>query len=333
MNLVVVDRNAQPEGWMYYTQPGIISEPMGNGQSLSLTAGDANHCDNMSLLRIVRGLFDKVGGTKEKVNLLIVCHATTDELLIRLTDKSKAELTPKNLQLLTFWGEQLNDNKLRAQSLGISREDLEEILDYTAILREDQNIGHLAIRACRLGQNFEAIQQFIELFGCQSISVPIQKDAYSAFLCKGFFKPSEIDAAIARLKSVLGNDAPQVFEKVIAGKTQRLLWYIERREHSRFKLYTLPESLEVYQAFLNERIHVASMRSRAALNQPAYFHALSDGERKFFFQPDPKFTNNLKYYDPSAKPAVITPAVAEQRKGVVVRAREKWQHRRRWFSN
>jgi hypothetical protein len=90
VNVVIVDRVAQPEGWQYYTQGGVVVEPLGNGEAIRVNPGEVHYCDNMSLLQIFRGLFDLVGGTSTKVNVLVVCHANTEELLIRISDRSKA---------------------------------------------------------------------------------------------------------------------------------------------------------------------------------------------------------------------------------------------------
>jgi hypothetical protein len=238
-------------------------------------------------------------------------------------------LTPSNLQLLTYWGEQLHDNKLRASYIGVPLQDLEEILDYSTILREDKNIDHLALRCCRLGQNFEVITEFCELFGCQSISVPLLKDSYSAFVYKGDFKPAEIDSSIAIIQKTLGADAAQVYEKKIGGKNQRLLWYIELRGTSRFKVYTLPESKEVFQSFIREQVLIPEMYKTVSPGNPVLFHALSDGRRSFYFQPNRLFTTNLKYYSPNYRAPAEPRSTPEKRRGILMRLRERWHRNRR----
>lgn len=327
-NIVVVDQVAQPEGWTYYNQTGTIVEPLGNGQCMRFTAKDVYPVNGtMNLYSLLYGIFQQLEGTGDQANVLIVCHANTEELLIKVTDKENSpDLTPMALQQLTYWGELLGDKRLRASAIGITVDELDDILDYAAIIREDKLVKHFAIRACRLGQNTEVLNQFTQLLGCESISVPLQKDAYAAFFHKSSFTPDEIDASIALVDKTLGDGATQIYERREGLRKERLIWYMTRLEHSRFKVTCVSQSLEIYQDFLREVVLVPEMLRPITTGVPVPFHALSDGIRQLIFQPDPRFSANLKYFNPS-QPFSGPPLTEEAKKSLRERIRNRWQNR------
>jgi hypothetical protein len=329
-NFVIVDTAAQPAGWNYYTQQGVIIEPLGNGQSLHLTASDARAVSGLTLMNIVRGVFEEMVGTGEQCNVLVVCHANTEDLLIPVSPDSSVQLTPETMQMLTFWGEQLQNNRLRAEALGITVEEMQVLLDMCAIIREDKLIQHLAIRACRLGQNFQCILQFIEILGCQSVSVPLVKDAYSAFTFNSPVTSEEMDKAISLVENTLGPGAAHVYSDRHRLRKERLMWYLQLLEGSRFKTVTIAESQRVFEDFLQEKVSMPGRLVSVAPQKPVWFHALSDGRRNLVFQPDPQFAASIKYYNPAAPAG---PAIApETKKTMRERIRERLKNRKKVFA-
>jgi hypothetical protein len=329
-NFVIVDTAAQPAGWNYYTQQGSIIEPLGNGQSLHLTASDARAVSGLTLMNIVRGVFEELVGTGEQCNLVVVCHANTEDLLIPVSPGSSVQLTPETMQMLTFWGEQLHNDRLRAEALGISEVELRELLDMCAIIREDKLIQHLAIRACRLGQNFQCILQFIEILGCQSISVPLVKDAYSAFTFNAPVTSEEMDKAIKLVDSTLSPGAAHVYSDRHRLRKERLMWYLQLGSGSRFTTVTIAESQRVFEDFLQEKVLMPGRSVSVVPQKPVWFHALSDGRRSLVFQPDPRFSASIKYYNPSVPAG---PAIApEKKKNMRERIRERLKNRQRVFA-
>jgi hypothetical protein len=140
--------------------------PLASGQSLGLTGSVLENvpftlqylCD--SILR-----YCKAGD-----NIAIACHGNNHSVGIR--PKLGLWLDCAAIDLIAI------PDEFKAQRLGMDKEP------YMALYRSLEKVrnlglGHIALRACRIGQSRRFLKKFAMLLGADSISAPVTKTMYS----------------------------------------------------------------------------------------------------------------------------------------------------------
>jgi hypothetical protein len=180
MATIFIDRGAHPHAADWY-QTG-LSEPSGNG--LALAAGDVLALPGMTIDGVLTEILrrGRSGG-----DVTLVCHARDMGLAIRLVGGGAVRARSDAIGLLA------SDREVTIDGLSApARTDTEvaPILMMSpaqvAALREKMNgvralrLRHVALRGCNVGTWSDALGNYCDFFGCQSLSGPTLRDTYGA---------------------------------------------------------------------------------------------------------------------------------------------------------
>lgn len=182
MAVILIDRGAHPHAadW-YQSRP---SEPSGNG--LTLTADDVVA---LPLITIDAVLTEILRRGRSGADVMLVCHARETGLAIRLISGGAVRARYDAIGFLASDHETASDGiPAPACPASAAAPILMMSESQVTALREKMNrvralrLRHVALRGCNVGSWSNALGNYREFFGCQSLSGPTLRDTYGVIL-------------------------------------------------------------------------------------------------------------------------------------------------------
>jgi hypothetical protein len=206
-----------------------------------------------------------------------------------------------------------------------STKTFKELCEWLSIIRE-MNLGHIALRACNLGQNGVGfLDEIRKLFRCRMVSGPIIKDAYVNW------NPNNVAPNIEHFESIIHD--PRYARMTVWGTSPNRMAIQTTQTASQaanheFSLESLAESPTAIQAFLQDQFPSTKVpQYRPGMTVP--IHGLYHKGAIIF--PNSEYYGKLMLTSPACAefslPMYIPPE-AQFKPGLLARVRSRIQSRR-----
>ncbi len=237
--------------------------------------------ESFTLLNLVRNMDGRV---KFGDDLLIACHGNRHSISLR----PGAGLWLDNAAIEMM----LNPSSDQAAIMNLSKADYIDMITQIEKIRA-LKIDHIALRACRIGNDRKFLTNFAKLFGARSISAPLTRTMYAIPVYFG----AETDKTGEHLfRSTYMNyfDIPLRYmpqKKTVLG-TRRIA-------HSSFKAGFWIEKRDIFRQFLIENMpdHTTPSPAQEKLEEPTPIHAfcVPGNSNKYYFPKDPRYGQSLAF--------------------------------------
>ena len=250
--IAYIDRAAHKSAEAYYNWADVEPITFGGTVIDLLQVSSTYGLHGLTFFDVMHNIGTSLGQGEGAV---LVGHGNDHALLLPLSKKTTQKLTRKTVTTLNNYlsGADKRTAVQVAGSVDIrikSKTTFLDLCDWIEVVRE-RNLGHVALRACNLGQSGVGFLEELKiLFNCKMVSGPMIKDAYISW------NPNNVAHSLEDFEKVIKD--PKFRHMVVWGTTpnrvaiQTSQSASQAADHS-FSIESLAESSTAIQAFLDEQ--------------------------------------------------------------------------------
>jgi hypothetical protein len=275
---VICDKAGLPQSPDYYTMFGTI--PVSKSESIKVDGKVGHIGENPFTLRnLVYAILLRASYGND---LCIVCHGNRDR--VGILTKGESWLHHYELNVL-------NRNDPSDHGVfGMEKTAYANLLDDLGKVRALQ-LNHIAIRACRVGQDRQFLKKFGYLFGANSVSAPTLKTAY--------LKPRYYGVTNPEHRKIFNTAFPKTFEvPVSTPATAKVILGAYQYSKTQFKAGVAADADSTLRQFYSDNFPGSPTPTKKQLDDSAEgfpMHGLCvQGEtNRFYFPKDPRYVSHL----------------------------------------
>ena len=213
-------------------------------------------------------------------DLCVVCHGSRDRLGI--FTKGESWLHHKELDLL------IRQDPHDFESFGMNQAAYQKLLDNLATVRK-LNINHLAIRACRIGNDRQYLKKLAFVLGANSVSAPTLKTAY--------LKPRLYGVTNDTQRKMFTTAFPIAFDVPLSSNAKVTLGSYELSK-TQFKAGIAADAEATLGQFYRDNFPGTATPTRKQLEDgtegfPMHGLCVPGNSHKFYFPKDPRYVSHL----------------------------------------
>jgi hypothetical protein len=274
-SVAFLDTKAHPSSDDHYAWYHLDVKKSGYPKPTWVPVSRVHACPNMNLHQLLTKMQNHLCFNED---VLLCCHGTFKTLSIPFVAGGKYKVDPESVK---YFLSKKPASKEDAAVLGISLKQLGEIKEMLAWVHM-RKIGHLAIRACNLGQNELLLEAIKKLFKADSLSAPTKRDAFCPFRPRVARSAKEFDGFVRKHPSAI----------VTGYAGQRMAVDVTYGAHS-FGMDGMGETEDAVNGWIGEKFSPYLPKWKAG--QPIYIHALYT--KPLSYPRDPDYGSNIHYFE------------------------------------
>lgn len=284
-----------PEIWLaaaYYQTFRFV--PISHGSYVCAGRVYINETQKFTMFNLVNAMESRV---KTGDDLLIACHGNRHAISLR--PGTGLWLDNAAIEMM------LNPDSSQAAKFGMSKDDYISMITKLEKIQK-LRIDHIALRACRIGNDRKFLQNFGRLFGARSVSAPTLRTMYSKPVYFGSETTGKKGEHMFRTMYMNYFDVPLRWmpqKKTVLGTT--------KTAHSAFKSGFYIEGRDVFRQFLTENMpdHTTPTKAQENMEEPTPIHGfcVPGDPSKFYFPKDPRYSNAMAWVYCGEPPSKTNP--------------------------